>query len=184
MVALAFLLLVHAAWLQFAAQVLKNVLCVHVAGDEVDALTHEFRQNCFAISIDGCHFDKVHDALPQIPSLARLCPGRNQLIRPLAGQMTLERPPLLVGQFDHSDLEQYVPLRPAVRVAVTLFRSTALQTRQLKNRKGKERLNSFIRLPPWALTVALGAPTYWKWSKWRRRFGSGARGLALHGTRR
>jgi hypothetical protein len=42
-------------------------------------------------------------------TLALFLPGRLEFIRPLAGQLTLQRPPLLVGQIGDSDLQHYSP---------------------------------------------------------------------------
>src|SRR5258708_35999665 len=36
-------------------------------------------------------------------------PRRLELSRPLADQLTLQRPPLLIGQVGHSDLQHYLP---------------------------------------------------------------------------
>ena len=46
-----------------AAQVPQKMFCVHVAGDKLGALTHDFRQNGFAVSVNGCHFGQFNDAL-------------------------------------------------------------------------------------------------------------------------
>ena len=86
------------------------MFCVHVAGDELGALTHDFRQNGFAISVNGCHLAQFNDASPRVPCVAGFSPGRLQLNRPLADQLTLQRPPLLIGQIGYSDLQHYSPL--------------------------------------------------------------------------
>jgi hypothetical protein len=65
------------------------MFCVHVAGDELDALTHDFRQNGFAISVNGYHLDQLNDAPPRVPCVARFFPTRLELRRPLADQLTL-----------------------------------------------------------------------------------------------
>ena len=64
---------------------------VHVAGVELDALTHDFRQNGFAISVNGCHVNQLNDALPRVPYVPRFSPTRLELLCPLAHQMTLQR---------------------------------------------------------------------------------------------
>src|SRR5580700_2777542 len=84
--------------------------CVHVAGDEVSTLTHDFRQSGFAISVDGCHLGKFNDASPRVPCVSRFCPSRLEFIRPLADQLTLQKPPLLIGQIGYSDLQHNSPL--------------------------------------------------------------------------
>src|SRR6266851_4993311 len=81
------------------------MLCIHVAGDELDALTHDFRQNGFAVSVNGCHLDQINDAPPHVPYVASFSPSRLEFTRPLADQQTLQRPPLLIGQIGYSDLQ-------------------------------------------------------------------------------
>src|SRR5712692_7743220 len=81
------------------------MFCVHVAGNELDPLAHEFRQNCFAVSVNGCHLDQVNDALPHVPCVASFSPSRLEFTRPLADQLTLQRPPLLIRHVGHSDLQ-------------------------------------------------------------------------------
>src|SRR6266849_783968 len=85
------------------------MFCVHVAGDELDALTHELRQNGFANSVNRCHVDQLNDAPPRIPYVARFSPSRLEFLRPLADQTTLQTPPLLSGQIGDGDLEHYFP---------------------------------------------------------------------------
>jgi hypothetical protein len=51
-----------ATWLQLAAQVPQEMFCVHVAGDELAPLTHDFRQNRFTVSVNGCHLDQLNNA--------------------------------------------------------------------------------------------------------------------------
>jgi hypothetical protein len=60
------------------------MFCVHVAGDELDSLTHDFRQNGFAVSVNGCHLDQIDDAPPRVPYVPSFSPGRFELSRPLA----------------------------------------------------------------------------------------------------
>jgi hypothetical protein len=81
------------------------MLCVHVAGDEPGTLTHDFRQNFFAISVNQCHLDQLNDSSSRVPYVARFSPSRPELSRPLADQLTLQRPPLLLGQIGNRDLE-------------------------------------------------------------------------------
>jgi hypothetical protein len=71
-----------AALIQFAAQVPQKMFCVHVSSDELDALTHHFRQNGFAISVNGCHLDQLNDAPPRVPRVARFHPTQLELRRP------------------------------------------------------------------------------------------------------
>src|SRR5437867_12542198 len=85
------------------------MFCVHVACDELGALAHDFRQNGFAISVNGCHLDQLKDAPPRVPYVARFSPSGLELSRPLADQVTLQRPPLLIGQIGYSDREHYSP---------------------------------------------------------------------------
>src|SRR2546427_11254447 len=91
------------------------MFCVHVAGDELDALAHDFRQNGFAISVNGCHLDQLNDAPPRVPYVARFSPSRLELRRPLADQLTLQRPPLLIGQIGYCDLQHYSPSTARIR---------------------------------------------------------------------
>jgi hypothetical protein len=93
------------------------MFCVHVAGDELGALTHDFGQNGFAISVNGCHLDQFNDASPRVPSVARFSPSGLELNRPLADQVTLQRPPLLIGQIGYSDLQHYSPLTGLPEIA-------------------------------------------------------------------
>src|SRR5258706_8214819 len=85
------------------------MFCVHIAGDELGALAHDFRQNGFAISVNGRHLDQLNDALPRVPCAARFSPSRFELSHPLACQPTLQRPPLLIGQIGYGDLQHYAP---------------------------------------------------------------------------
>jgi hypothetical protein len=43
------------------------MLCVHVAEDEFGTLTHDFRQDGFAISVNRCHLNQINDASPHVP---------------------------------------------------------------------------------------------------------------------
>jgi len=110
MIATAILFFLHVTSLQLAAQIPQKMFCVNVAGDELGALTHDFRQNGFAISINGCHLDQFNDSSPRVPCVARFSPGRFKLGRPLADQLTLQRPPLLIEQIGYNDLQHYFPL--------------------------------------------------------------------------
>jgi hypothetical protein len=109
MIATAILFSFHPTSLQLPAQVSQKMFCVHVAGDELDALTHDFRQNGFAISVNRCHLDQLNDAPPRVRHVARFSPTRLEFRRPLADQLTLQRPPLLIGRMGYSDLQHYSP---------------------------------------------------------------------------
>ena len=85
------------------------MFCVHVAGDELAALTHDFRQNGFAVSVNGCHRDQLNNAPPRVAYVARFPPRRLELSRPLTDQVTLQRPPLLIRRVGQSDLQHYSP---------------------------------------------------------------------------
>jgi hypothetical protein len=85
------------------------MLCVNVAGDELGVLTDDFRPNGLAISVDGCHFGQIRDASSCVRCAARFSPRRLEFNRPLANQLTLQRPPLLIGQFGYIDLHHYSP---------------------------------------------------------------------------
>jgi hypothetical protein len=83
---------------------------VHVAGDEFGALAHDFRQNGLAISVNGCHLNQLNDARPRVIKVVRFSPSRLEFKRPLADQLTLQRPPLLIRQIGESDLQHDSPL--------------------------------------------------------------------------
>jgi hypothetical protein len=105
MIAAVFLFSPHAASLQLPAQFPQKVLCIHVTGDELGTLAHEFRQNLFSIPVDRCHLNQLDDASPCVAYVVRFAPRRLQLSRPLTDQLTLQRPPLLIGQIRYSDPE-------------------------------------------------------------------------------
>jgi hypothetical protein len=65
------------------------MFCIHVAGDEFDALPHDFRQNSFPSPIYGCNLDQLNDAPSRIARAALFSPHRLEFIRPLADQSTL-----------------------------------------------------------------------------------------------
>jgi hypothetical protein len=96
--------------LQLAAHLPQKMFCIHVAGDELGTLTHDFRQNGFTIVVDGCHVNHFDNASSHIACLARFSPSRLELSRPLADQQTLQGPPLLIGQIGNSDLQHSSPL--------------------------------------------------------------------------
>jgi hypothetical protein len=96
--------------LQLAAHLPQKMFCIHVAGDELGTLTHDFRQNGFTIVVDGCHLDHFDNASSRIACLARFSPSRLELSRPLADQQTLQAPPLLIGQIGNRDLQHRSPL--------------------------------------------------------------------------
>src|SRR5258708_940788 len=97
MIATAILVSFHTTSLHLGAQVPQKMLCVYVGCDELDALTHDFRQYGFAISVNGGHLAQLNDAPPRVPYATRFSPSRLELSRPPAGQLTLQRPPLLIG---------------------------------------------------------------------------------------
>jgi hypothetical protein len=107
---LTFLLLLHTSSLQCGTHITQKMLCVHVSGDELSTLAHDLRQNGFAVSVNRCHLDQVNDASPRVPWVMRFSPSRLKLSRPLADQLTLQRPPLLTGQIGYSDPEHCSPL--------------------------------------------------------------------------
>jgi hypothetical protein len=86
------------------------MLRVYVAGDELSTLAHDFRQNGFAVSVDRYHLDQLNDGSPRVPGVVRFSPGRFELSCPLADQLTLQCPPLRIGQIGDSDLQHYSPL--------------------------------------------------------------------------
>jgi hypothetical protein len=96
--------------LQLAAHLPQKMFCIHVAGDELGTLTHDFRQNGFTIMVNGCHLDHFDNASSRIACLARFSPSRLELSRPLADQQTLQAPPLLIGQIGNRDLQHRSPL--------------------------------------------------------------------------
>src|SRR5258706_5538233 len=85
------------------------MFCVHVAGDDLAPLTHDFGQNGFAVSVNGYHLDQLNNAFPRVSYVARFSPSRLELSRPLTDQLTLQRPPLLIRQVGQSDLQHYSP---------------------------------------------------------------------------
>jgi len=60
-------------------------------GDELGALTHDFRENRFAISVDRCHLDQINDASPRVSCAVRFSQTRPEFIRPLPDQLTLQK---------------------------------------------------------------------------------------------
>jgi hypothetical protein len=66
---------------------------------------HDFSQNFFAIWINRCHLHQVNNPSSLVRYEAIFSPGRPEFRRPLADQLTLQRPPLLIGQIGDSDLE-------------------------------------------------------------------------------
>jgi hypothetical protein len=89
------------------------MLCVHIAGDELGSLAHDFRQNFFAISVNRCHLGQVNDVSPRVSSVVGFSPSRHEYSRPLADQLTLQTPPLLIGQIGYRDLQHDSPLAAA-----------------------------------------------------------------------
>jgi hypothetical protein len=109
MIATLILLSLRATLLQLVAQFTQKVFCVHVAGDKLGTLTHDFRQNSFAISVNRYHLDQLNDPSARVACVVRFSPSRLELSRPLANQLTLQRPPLLIGQIGDSDSQHYSP---------------------------------------------------------------------------
>jgi hypothetical protein len=109
MIAAVILLPLYAPSIHVAAQISEKMLCVHVAGDELGTLTHDFRQNFFAISVNRCHVNQVNEASPRVLYVVGFAPGRLELSRPLADQLTLQQPPLLRGRLGYSDPEHCSP---------------------------------------------------------------------------
>src|SRR5258706_14948679 len=62
--------------LQLAAHLPQKMFCIHIAGDELGTLTHDFRKNGFTIVVDGCDLDHFDNASPHIARLALLSPSR------------------------------------------------------------------------------------------------------------
>jgi hypothetical protein len=85
------------------------MFCIDVAGDELGAPIHDFRQNGFAIAINQYHLGQINCAPSRVSDAARFSPSQRKLRRPLAGQLPLQRPPLLVGQIGDSYLQHYSP---------------------------------------------------------------------------
>jgi hypothetical protein len=83
------------------------MLCVHVAGDELSTLTHDFCQNRFALSVNRCHLGQLNDASPRVPRVTLFSPGRLELSGPLSDQLALQRPILLVVRIGDSDFQHY-----------------------------------------------------------------------------
>jgi hypothetical protein len=100
----------HAGSLQLVSQGSKKMLCIHVAGDEVGSIAHDFRQNRFAIPVNRCHLDQINNASPHILCMMRFFPSRFELIRPLPNQLTLQGPPLFSGQVGYGYLQHHSPL--------------------------------------------------------------------------
>jgi len=78
------LLAPHATSLKLAAQRPQKMLCVHVAGDELGAMSHDLSQNGFAISVNRCHFNQFNDASPRAFCVMCFSPARLEHGRPLA----------------------------------------------------------------------------------------------------
>src|SRR5258708_3040452 len=96
MIATGIFFSLRAIALQLAAHLPQKMFCIHVAGDELGTLTHDFRQNGLPIVVDGCHLDHFDNASSRIPPLAPFSPSRLELIRPLADHTT--RRPLLLTE--------------------------------------------------------------------------------------
>jgi hypothetical protein len=69
---------------QLAAHFPQKMLCIHVASNELGTLTHDFRQNGFTTTVNGCHLDHFNDAPARIACLALFSPSRLELSRPMS----------------------------------------------------------------------------------------------------
>jgi hypothetical protein len=65
----------RASSLQHATQVVQKMRCVHVAGDNLRSVAHDFRQNVFASSVNECDVDQLNDASAGVPAAVRFCPS-------------------------------------------------------------------------------------------------------------
>jgi hypothetical protein len=81
------------------------MFCVHVGSNELGTLTHHFRQNGFALPVNRYHLNHFNDVPPRVACEMRFSPSRLQFIRPLVDQLTLQGPPLPVGQIGYSDFQ-------------------------------------------------------------------------------
>jgi hypothetical protein len=66
---------------------------------------HDFSKNFFAISMNRCHLHQVKNRSSLVRYEASFPPGRPEFRRPLADQVTLQRPPQRIGQIGDGDLE-------------------------------------------------------------------------------
>jgi hypothetical protein len=78
------------------------MLCVYVAGDELGTLIHDLRQNSLSVSVNRCHIDQLNNAFSRVPCVTLFSPSRLELSRPLADQLPLQRPSLLIGRISYS----------------------------------------------------------------------------------
>jgi hypothetical protein len=123
------------------------MLCVHVTGDELDALAHEFSQNGFSTPVNGCHLDQLNEAPPRVAYVARLSPSRLELSHPLADQLTLQRPPLLIRQVGHSDFQHdyswtacQKPLMPEARISLNLLALSTIRSSNFRRPEDRRHL--------------------------------------------
>jgi hypothetical protein len=58
------------------------MLCVHIAGNELGIVAHDFRQNGFAILVNRCHLNEINNAPPRTHNrqlcLALCCSSRRR----------------------------------------------------------------------------------------------------------
>src|SRR5205085_5654013 len=159
------------------------MFCVYVAGDELAPVTHNFRQNFFAITADRCHLGQFDEALAGIPRYLSFSPGRPEFSGPLADQLTLQRPPLLFRRVRHGDpqhnsssLRRESVERANSNVLPDEFNEPAGSMWQLRSQRSASILDARICLRQ----RILGADEYpvrtRKATIRGRRFGSSARG--------
>lgn len=65
------------------------MLRIHIAGNELGALTHHFRQNRFAAPTDERDVAKLNHTPRSVPVAANFIPCPPQFSRPLADQLAL-----------------------------------------------------------------------------------------------
>ncbi len=51
------------------------MFCVHIAGDDLGAVSHDFGQNGFAALVNECHVNEVYDASAPVAFAVLLSPG-------------------------------------------------------------------------------------------------------------
>jgi hypothetical protein len=65
----------RASSLQRATQVVQKMRCVHIAGDKLRPVAHDFRQNVFTSSVNGCNVDQFNHASAGVPAAPRISPS-------------------------------------------------------------------------------------------------------------
>jgi hypothetical protein len=93
----AILLALPATSIKLLAQVPYKVFCVHVAGNKLGTLARDLRQDGLSVSVYRYHLNQLYDAFSRVPCVARSSLSRLEFGRPLADQLTMQRPPLLTG---------------------------------------------------------------------------------------